>query len=107
MYVFRIPLTCFSKPLGWAGHVRIDNTTYRWLGQASGPNSTTLTDTTITPTQTIWTIRAGPMDLTVTFLTPIEVCEALVSVQSNHSHLISLEAGGLGPAIDPILLSLI
>ncbi|KAI0958924.1 hypothetical protein AcV7_004605 [Taiwanofungus camphoratus] len=58
--------------LGWAGHIRIDNTTYRWFGNYPGPNATTMTNFQLTPTRTIMNIQAGPMNLTATFLTPIE-----------------------------------
>ncbi|KAH9935633.1 uncharacterized protein B0H18DRAFT_1082345 [Fomitopsis serialis] len=57
---------------GWAGLVRVDGDTYRWLGAAPGMNDTNLTRSQVTPTRTVWTIQAGPMSLTVTFLTPIE-----------------------------------
>lgn len=59
--------------LGWVGHVRIDGTTYKWLGSSPLANTTNLTAKEITPTRTILTVQAGPMDLTITFLTPIEV----------------------------------
>ncbi|KAH9951525.1 hypothetical protein B0H21DRAFT_179419 [Amylocystis lapponica] len=72
-------------PLGWAGHVRIDNTTYRWLGGDPGPNVTILINTQITPTQTIWTIQAGPMDLTITFLTRSSL--QIGSGSQFHSHI--------------------
>ncbi|KZT10663.1 uncharacterized protein LAESUDRAFT_343786 [Laetiporus sulphureus 93-53] len=58
--------------LGWAGHVRIDGDTYRWLGGFPGPTATTLTSIQVTPTRTIYSVRAGPMNLNITFLTPIE-----------------------------------
>ncbi|KAI0930164.1 hypothetical protein AcV5_006948 [Taiwanofungus camphoratus] len=58
--------------LGWVGHVRIDGTTYKWLGSSPLANTTNLTAKEITPTRTILTVQAGPMDLTITFLTPIE-----------------------------------
>lgn len=60
--------------LGWAGYVRIDGASYEWLGAATTYGSATnLTATTITPTRTVFTIHAGPMNLNVTFLSPIEV----------------------------------
>ncbi|TFY62886.1 hypothetical protein EVJ58_g3577 [Rhodofomes roseus] len=57
---------------GWAGLVRVDSITYRWLGAAPGMNATTRTSSQVTPTRTIWTVKAGPMTLNITFLTPIE-----------------------------------
>lgn len=37
-----------------------------------------LTDIVITPTRTVLTVQARTMDVTVTFLSPIEVCNARV-----------------------------
>lgn len=55
----------------------VDNTTiYKWLGTSTTPgdlNDTVLTNIQITPTQTILSIVAGPIDLIVTWLSPIEV----------------------------------
>ena len=60
--------------MGWAGKIRIDGTTYAWLGQDGIDNaSATVTDFQITPTRSIFAMQAGPMNLTVTFLSPIEV----------------------------------
>lgn len=63
------------KILGWAGHIRIDGTVYRWLGDdGSGPSiPSNLTSRRVTPTRTVFQIQAGPMNLNVTFLSPIEV----------------------------------
>ena len=62
--------------MGWAGLVRVDgNITYKWLGQPATStflNHTILSNIQITPTRTILNITAGPVDLTVTFLSPIE-----------------------------------
>ncbi|OCH93360.1 hypothetical protein OBBRIDRAFT_725019 [Obba rivulosa] len=69
------------QTLGREGLVRVDGTTYQWLGswtqqtQQSGARSVIpakLTSFQITPTRTILTILAGAMNLNVTFLTPIE-----------------------------------
>ena len=62
--------------MGWAGKIRVDNTSYAWLGNdtaQSGLNVSTVTNVQITPTRSIYVMRAGPMNVTVTFLSPIEV----------------------------------
>ncbi|GJE94471.1 hypothetical protein PsYK624_106410 [Phanerochaete sordida] len=62
--------------LGWAGHIRIDNNlTYKWLGDAGSPgglNFSVLNNIQITPTRTVMSITSGPIDLNVTYLSPIE-----------------------------------
>lgn len=65
-----------SSALGWAGLIRIDNAhTFKWMGDVEQPyplNFSVLTNIQVTPTRTIMNITAGPIDLTVTFLSPIE-----------------------------------
>ncbi|KAH9930467.1 uncharacterized protein BXZ73DRAFT_77912 [Epithele typhae] len=59
--------------LGWRGYIRIDRTMYVWMGD--DPDSSALANITavqVTPTRSIYTMQAGPMSLTVTFLSPLE-----------------------------------
>ncbi|KAH8999019.1 hypothetical protein EDB83DRAFT_897501 [Lactarius deliciosus] len=59
--------------LGWAVLVRIDGLTYSVLGNERGLNGTAnVTDTVITPTQTVIATQIGPMQVNLTFLSPIE-----------------------------------
>ncbi|KAF8874093.1 hypothetical protein BD779DRAFT_1704130 [Infundibulicybe gibba] len=60
-----------GRILGWIGAIRIDGVAWVWLGEVT--NGTTLVKTEITPTRTILTLAASPMELEVTFLSPIEV----------------------------------
>ncbi|KAJ7915217.1 hypothetical protein B0H13DRAFT_2658900 [Mycena leptocephala] len=57
---------------GWVGYIKVDNLTYRWLGGTSPGIASALLATEITPTRTILTVRAGPILLNVTFLSPVE-----------------------------------
>lgn len=60
--------------MGWAGKIRVDGTTYKWLGNDSNLGTpANITNIQFTPTRTIFVMTAGPMNVTVTFLTPIEV----------------------------------
>ncbi|KAF8885602.1 DUF1793-domain-containing protein [Infundibulicybe gibba] len=59
-----------NRTLGWMGYIRIDGITWEWLGPPG--RSGNLTKTEITPTRTILTFVAGPMEVEVTFLSPIE-----------------------------------
>ncbi|GJE95231.1 DUF4965 and DUF1793 domain-containing protein [Phanerochaete sordida] len=61
--------------MGWSGFIRVDNVTYTWNGGVNGDNSlhaTNITNLQITPTRTIMSLAAGPLDLNVTYLSPIE-----------------------------------
>ncbi|KAI0049479.1 DUF1793-domain-containing protein [Auriscalpium vulgare] len=64
--------------LGWAGLAKVDGVAYTFLGDQIGNPSfpgakqTNLTQTTITPTRSIFNIQAGPVELILTFLSPIE-----------------------------------
>ncbi|KAI0312205.1 hypothetical protein OF83DRAFT_1067589 [Amylostereum chailletii] len=62
--------------LGWTGLVKVDNgTTYLWSGSTytvAGTNDTVVKYFTVTPTRTIFTIQAGPLELNITYLSPIE-----------------------------------
>ncbi|RPD75338.1 DUF1793-domain-containing protein [Lentinus tigrinus ALCF2SS1-7] len=67
------PLFWRGPIVGWAGRIRIDGVTYSWMGGDGIWNSTAnVTDIKITPTRTIFTMLAGPMNMTVTYLSPIE-----------------------------------
>ncbi|KAN0136895.1 protein of unknown function (DUF1793) domain containing protein [Lactarius tabidus] len=64
-----------GQALGWVVFVRIDGLTYIFLGDfpTSALNGTAnITDTVITPTQTVVVTQAGPMQVNLTFLNPIE-----------------------------------
>ncbi|KAI0267487.1 hypothetical protein BC834DRAFT_822335, partial [Gloeopeniophorella convolvens] len=59
--------------LGWSALVRVDGLTYSFLGNVPSVNATVnLTNTLVTPTQTVVTAVAGPMQVNLTFLNPIE-----------------------------------
>ncbi|KAJ3489039.1 hypothetical protein NLI96_g2399 [Meripilus lineatus] len=65
-----------NQILGWSGLIRVDNVTWEWLGNAiMNSNISVPLDLSITPTRTIYTFRAGPMDVKITFLTPIELAD--------------------------------
>ncbi|KAF5366812.1 hypothetical protein D9758_006553 [Tetrapyrgos nigripes] len=62
--------------LGWAGFVNVDGTSYNFLGTPGVPGVTfqkaVQKSFTFTSTQSIFVLSAGPIDLTVTFLSPVE-----------------------------------
>ncbi|KAF8497594.1 hypothetical protein F5888DRAFT_301200 [Russula emetica] len=64
-----------SQILGWSVLVRVDGLTYSFLGDVlpTLQNGTVnVTNTVMTPTQTVVTAQAGPMMVNLTFLNPIE-----------------------------------
>ncbi|KAI0683606.1 DUF1793-domain-containing protein [Cytidiella melzeri] len=62
--------------VGWAGYVNVDGTSYNFLGVPSVPGTTTQKavqkSLTFTSTQSTFILSAGPIDLTVNFLSPVE-----------------------------------
>ena len=71
-----IPQLSTCQILGWSALVRVDGLTYSILGDIP-PNlhngTVNTTNIVITPTQTVVTAQAGPMQVNLTFLNPIEV----------------------------------
>ncbi|KAM5545433.1 hypothetical protein V8D89_000471 [Ganoderma adspersum] len=54
--------------------IRVNGTTYKWLGNdpAASNTSAKVTNIQISPTRSIFVMEAGPMNVTVTFLSPVE-----------------------------------
>ena len=76
-----------SQVLGWSVLVRIDGLTYAFLGDVPGASASlngtaNVTDTVITPTQTVVVTQAGPMQVNLTFLNPIEVRSRAIALLS-------------------------
>jgi hypothetical protein len=62
------------QDLGWSVLVHVDSLTYRFLGAPEEPFvNVNVTDMVVTPTQTVISAQAGPMQVTLTFINPIEV----------------------------------
>ncbi|KAJ8475297.1 hypothetical protein ONZ51_g6647 [Trametes cubensis] len=62
--------------VGWAGFAKVDGVAYNWLGDPGIPGvnftKTTQKSFEFTSTQSIFVMTAGPVDLTITFLSPVE-----------------------------------
>ncbi|KAI0665951.1 hypothetical protein C8Q78DRAFT_1062280 [Trametes maxima] len=83
-----------SSIMGWAGKIRVDGQTYSWLGNdAQRSGTANVTNVQFTPTRTIFTMQAGPMSVTVTFLSPIEPSDWVL--QSLPFSYVSVEANSL------------
>ncbi|KAI0952144.1 hypothetical protein AcV7_008040 [Taiwanofungus camphoratus] len=65
-----------GSTLGWAGYVKVDGTTYNFLGVPNVPGTQSQEavqkSLEFTSTQSIFVLTAGPIDLTVSFLSPVE-----------------------------------
>ena len=85
--------------------VRVDNKAYSLLGNPYPiSNTTNLTNTVVTPTQTQITAEAGPMQFNLTYLNPIEVRARLPMLSGAHTFVI---AWRLGQAVNSILICVI
>ncbi|EME49235.1 hypothetical protein DOTSEDRAFT_58479 [Dothistroma septosporum NZE10] len=73
------PTFWFGQITGWAGMIRVDNSTYTWMGNP--PNSVFVNQTsfTYTSTQSIFTMQAGPVQMTITFLSSVTPNDVLRS----------------------------
>ncbi|RPD78548.1 DUF1793-domain-containing protein [Lentinus tigrinus ALCF2SS1-7] len=62
--------------VGWAGYAKVDGVAYNWMGNPAVPNVTVTKATQkslqFTSTQSVFVMTAGPVDLTITFLSPVE-----------------------------------
>ncbi|KAL0573009.1 hypothetical protein V5O48_008955 [Marasmius crinis-equi] len=66
-----------DRTLGWAGFIRVDGKAYSYLGDARINNGSSFEKATqksveFTSTQSTFVLSAGPVDLTVNFLSPVE-----------------------------------
>jgi len=69
------PIFWTGAEVGWAGLLKVDNTTYEWLGYPSsslpGIESVVTEAVYYTSTKTVYMLLAGKVGVNVTFLTPI------------------------------------
>ncbi|KAI0633572.1 hypothetical protein C8Q77DRAFT_1217931 [Trametes polyzona] len=88
-----------SWPIYWGRlvcSIRIDGQTYIWTGidhPTLGCLNASVTNTKITPTRTIFMMRAGPMNVTITYLSPIEPSDFVL--QSFPFSYVSVEASSM------------
>ncbi|KAM5540219.1 hypothetical protein V8D89_006038 [Ganoderma adspersum] len=90
--------------VSWAGRIRVDGTTYQWMGSdPSGiSGNTNVTNIQITPTRSIFVMQAGPMNITITFLSPVKSDDWVK--QSIPFSYLSVEAQLLGGKSYPVQL---
>ncbi|KAI1793781.1 hypothetical protein LXA43DRAFT_1122215 [Ganoderma leucocontextum] len=51
-----------SAIMGWDGMIRVNGTTYRWMGSDPAGTAANVTNIQITPTRSIFVMQAGPMN---------------------------------------------
>lgn len=69
--------------MAWVGLIRVNGTTYKWLGNdlTGADIAANVTNIQITPTRSIFVMTAGLMNVTVTFLSPVEVGDSVARVE--------------------------
>ena len=97
-----VDLTPLHQLPGRTALLRIDGVTHLIFGQLALAHRPNLTGSFITPTRTIFTLEVGPVEVSVTFLSPIEVCVevSLFQVEGMQT-LIILAAIRSGSTINP------
>ncbi|KAF9782928.1 hypothetical protein BJ322DRAFT_182840 [Thelephora terrestris] len=75
-----------SSAVGWVGMIRVDKTSCGWMGYPQAKTKAVQKDMTFTATTTNFTMTCGGVDLTATFLSPIEPTD-LVNQSSPFSFL--------------------
>ncbi|PIL35880.1 hypothetical protein GSI_01540 [Ganoderma sinense ZZ0214-1] len=88
--------------MGWSGKIRVNGTTYKWMGQDTTGTAATVTNIQVTPTRTIFVLQAGPMNVTVTFLSPVEPSDWVK--QSIPFSYVSVEAESIDGKSYPVQL---
>ncbi|CAE6479297.1 unnamed protein product [Rhizoctonia solani] len=68
-----------GSTLGWAGYIRVDGKAYTFLGAPNVAGATLATQKKMqfTATKSTFVLAAGPVDLTVQFLSPVEPTDYL------------------------------
>ncbi|KAE8354265.1 hypothetical protein BDV28DRAFT_147287 [Aspergillus coremiiformis] len=66
------PTFWFGQINGWAGQIRVDGSTYTWMGALTGTSTVNQTSYEYTSTSSVFTMRVGEMvEMKITFLSPI------------------------------------
>ena len=72
---------------------------------ASGASANAnVTNSQITPTRSIFVMQAGPMNMTITFLSPVEVRGSILFTNDITLRTLALSARRLGQAVDSIFV---
>ncbi|KAH7339830.1 hypothetical protein B0J17DRAFT_376116 [Rhizoctonia solani] len=91
-----------SGTLGWTCYVRVDNTTYTVQGApgTAANNVTNQIQTEFTPTRTIISSRAGPVNLVVTFLSSLDTDDLVrLSLPFSYFSVSAVSNDGVGHAV--------
>ncbi|KAK7064805.1 DUF1793-domain-containing protein [Favolaschia claudopus] len=88
----------------WAGLVKVDGKSYSFLGvpavEGSPYTKATQKSLTFTSTQSIFVLSAGPVDLTVTFLSPVEPTDFVrFSIPLSYMHVSAASTDGASHSV--------
>ena len=98
-------LTESQSNQAWGGKIRVDGVVISLFGEAQTAAVGNVTSVQITPTRSIFVVHAGPMNVTVTFPSPIEV-RLSDAYKNRRRHTNSRRvAFRLSHAVDAILIS--
>ncbi|KAJ6563311.1 DUF1793-domain-containing protein [Mycena vulgaris] len=89
--------------MAWAGFVKVDGQIYSFLGAASVPDvsvkQATQKSFQFTSTRSIFMLSAGPVDLTVTFLSPVESDLVKMSIPLSYMQVSAASTDGAAHAV--------
>ena len=96
--------------MGWDAAILVDGSPYQLLGVP--PGNTTLVNAIqqsfiFTPTRSTFVLRAGPVDVTMTFMSPVEVHFALSCLGELEANVLHLQGKRPCSPINAFLLSIL
>ncbi|KAJ7260577.1 hypothetical protein C8J57DRAFT_1471634 [Mycena rebaudengoi] len=95
------PSFTFGATLGWVGLVKVDGQTYNFLGGFNTDSTKKAVQKSFkfTTTQSIFVLSAGPVDLTVTFLSPVEADEVKLSIPLSYMDVSAVSTDGAAHSV--------
>ncbi|KAJ7142411.1 DUF1793-domain-containing protein [Mycena epipterygia] len=92
-----------GQTMAWTGLAKVDNQSYSFLGAPSvnGLSFTKATQKsfTFTSTQSIFVLSAGPVDLTITFLSPVETDLVKMSIPLSYMQVSAASTDGAAHSV--------
>ncbi|KAJ7151690.1 hypothetical protein C8R46DRAFT_1166541 [Mycena filopes] len=97
------PIFWQGQTNAWTGLAKVDGKSYSWLGAASVDGfpftKATQKSFTFTTTQSIFVLSAGPVDITVTFLSPVETDLVKLSIPFSYMDVSVVSTDGASHSV--------